>query len=187
MIQLDLDKCLGCQSCVVYCPVAEVSQDFLGPRLLGPALERFRLLGLSSDPSLSYCANCKNCEISCPQNVPVASFNMAARLHNPHPSLRDWIVAHSEVIAKWTAFLPTWLKNTSLNLTPIRILLDLLGIAKQSPMPKFAAKTFVKHIQHLPQLGHDGQKKVVFYPGCYINYYDQGSGFDLVWLLNRAG
>ena len=65
-VRINPDKCIACTTCVVHCPVAEATPKFLGPRMIGPAYERFRLLGLTEDPSLHYCANCKNCDISCP-------------------------------------------------------------------------------------------------------------------------
>ena len=70
------DACIACTTCVVQCPVAQATTNFLGPRMIGPAYERFRLLGLAEEESLHYCANCKNCDIACPQGVPISSLNM---------------------------------------------------------------------------------------------------------------
>ena len=68
-VRISPDKCIACTTCVVHCPVARVTPKFLGPRMIGPAYERFRLLGLAEDESLTYCANCKNCDITCRQGV----------------------------------------------------------------------------------------------------------------------
>ena len=38
----NLDKCVACSTCVVQCPVAEVTSKFIGPRMLGPASQRLR-------------------------------------------------------------------------------------------------------------------------------------------------
>jgi len=86
------DACIACTTCVVQCPVAQATTNFLGPRMIGPAYERFRLLGLAEEESLHYCANCKNCDIACPQGVPVSSLNMMARAEQcrkKRPPLRD--------------------------------------------------------------------------------------------------
>ena len=77
------------------------------------------------------------------------------------------------------------LKNFGMNLGLIRSMLDLMGLAKNSPMPNFANRSFQSQFQRLKQ--EDSQKSVVFFPGCYINYYDPGTGFDLIWLLRKAG
>ena len=66
-VRISPDKCIACTTCVVHCPVARVTPKYLGPRMIGPAYERFRLLGLAEDESLTYCSNCKNCDITCPQ------------------------------------------------------------------------------------------------------------------------
>ena len=186
-IHLDPDKCVGCSACVVHCPVAQATPKFLGPRLSGPALERMRLLGVHDDPSLTYCANCKNCEIACPHNVPIATINMLARqaqAKETPPSFRDWICAHGEVIANLTKYIPAGLKNWSIKQGFVRQSLDFIGIAKQCPMPSFAQIPFREHIRKISQT--QTGKAVIFFPGCYINYYDPGTGFDLVAILQAC-
>ena len=46
-VHINPDKCIACTTCVVHCPVADATPKFLGPRMIGPAYERFRLLGLT--------------------------------------------------------------------------------------------------------------------------------------------
>lgn len=187
-VRINPDKCIACTTCVVNCPVAEATPKFLGPRMIGPAYERFRLVGLAEDPSLTYCANCKNCDISCPQGVPVSSINMLARAESSRingSSLRDWVLAHGELQAKLLQIIPAALKNWGM-LNPVtRLVLDQLGIDKRSPLPKFAPKTFKQLFRNLEQ--PDLPRKVVFFPGCYVDAYDPQTGLDMVWALNRAG
>ena len=101
-VHVNPDACIACTTCTVYCPVAAQTEAFPGPRMIGPAYERFRLLGMVEDPSLSWCSNCKNCDIACPQGVSIASINMMARAREyekAHPHfLRDWIVSHTNAI-----------------------------------------------------------------------------------------
>ena len=105
------DACTACTICVAHCPVAKATMNFRGPKLTGPSYERFRLLGFGDEASLEYCSNCKNCDMSCPSGVPVATFNMLARTaycrEHPQP-LRDWILAHSGDLGKLTAIAPAW-------------------------------------------------------------------------------
>ena len=114
-IHVNPDPCIACTTCTVFCPVAQATGEFLGPRMIGPALQRFRLLNMAEDNSLSYCSNCKNCDISCPQGVQVGAINMAARaesLATEHPHfLRDWIVSHSETLGHLISPVPAPLKN----------------------------------------------------------------------------
>lgn len=187
-VRINPDKCIACTTCVVHCPVAEATPKFLGPRMIGPAYERFRLLGLAEDPSLHYCANCKNCDISCPHDVPVSSINMLARAEqckHQSPGLRDWVLAHGELQARWLRLIPAGLKNFGM-LNPVtRALLDALGIDKRAPLPRFAAQTFRQQMRNVRQPAQT--RKAVFFPGCYVDVYDPRTGLDMVWALNRAG
>lgn len=183
------DRCIACTACTVVCPVAKATPDYLGPRLMGPAYERFRLAGLGEDISLHYCSNCKNCEITCPNNVPIASFILQARANASQKEgylLRDWILAHGELIAKATSFIPKKLANAGMNFSLIRHVLDWLGIAKEAPLPRFAPAPFVQSFRQYQQPS-GLEDKAVFFPGCFVNIYDPQCGHDIVWLLNRAG
>lgn len=187
-VRISPDKCIACTTCVVHCPVARVTPKFLGPRMIGPAYERFRLLGLAEDESLTYCANCKNCDITCPQGVPVSSINMLARAEycRKHgASLRDWVLAHGELQARLLRIIPAALKNFGM-LNPVtRYLLDRLGIDRRAPLPPFAPKTFRQMLRTIKQPALP--RKVVFFPGCYVDVYDPQTGMDMVWAFNRAG
>ncbi len=188
------DACITCATCVVHCPVAAVTSEFLGPRMVGPGQERFRLLDSSEESSLHYCANCKNCDMACPHNVPISTLNMLARgsasLRNP-PSItrvsfwRDYMLAHGADIGRWLGFIPASLRNFGM-LNPLsRVILHALGIHKQAPLPPFAPKTFTRIFRELKQ--DKGRGKVVFFPGCYVEMYDPYSGLDVVRTLQRAG
>lgn len=182
------DKCIACTTCVVNCPVSRVTPKFLGPRMIGPAYERFRLMALAEDPSLTYCANCKNCDITCPQGVPVSSINMLARAKHSKKygsSMRDWVLAHGELQAKLLQLIPAGLKNWGM-LNPVtRLVLDKFGIDKRSPLPPFAKQTFRQMFHKIKQ--PDLPKKVIYFPGCFVDVYDPQSGLDMVWAFNRAG
>ena len=187
-VRINPDKCIACTTCVAHCPVARVTPKFLGPRMIGPAYERFRLLALAEDESLTYCANCKNCDITCPQGVPVSSINMLARAEQARKqgtNLRDWVLAHGELQAKLLQIIPASLKNFGM-LNPVtRYVLDQLGIDKRAPLPAFAKKTFRQAFKKIDQGSHS--RKVVFFPGCYVDVYDPQTGLDMVWAFNKAG
>jgi glycerol-3-phosphate dehydrogenase subunit C len=157
--------------------------------MTGPAYERFRMVGLGEDDSLHYCSNCKNCDISCPCDVPVSSFIMRARAEvsrERSPGLRDWILAHSDVLSRWLRFIPAGLKNFGMGLAPTRFVLDRLGISRHAPLPDFASQSFHKALARYAQ-PKELPRKVAFFPGCFVNIYAPQSGLDMVAVLNRAG
>lgn len=187
-VRINPDKCIACTTCVVNCPVSKVTNKYLGPRMIGPAYERFRLLAIPEDESLTYCSNCKNCDITCPQGVPVSSINMLARAEHSKrfgSSMRDWVLAHGELQAKLLQLIPAPLKNFGM-LNPLtRQILDSFGIDKRAPLPKFASRTFRQLLKKIKQ--PDLPKKIVFFPGCFVDVYDPQTGLDMVWAFNRAG
>jgi len=186
--RINPDKCIACATCVAYCPVSRATPKFLGPRMIGPAYERFRLLDLPEDESLTYCANCKNCDITCPQGVPVSSINMLARAEYSKKhgySLRDWVLAHGELQARLLRLIPARLKNFGMQNPLTRYVLDKFGIDRRSPLPDFAPQTFRQMLKKTAQ--PDLPRKVVYFPGCFIDVYDPQTGMDMVWAFNRAG
>ena len=181
------DKCIACTICQVHCPVAKVTPNFLGPRLIGPAYERFRFLDIAEEESLHYCANCKNCDISCPQGVSISTLNMVARCEYTEKNggkLRDWVLSHGGFLADVFKYIPTWMKNFGMHNPATRILLDTIGISKKAPIPKFDKhfRLVYKKLKQ-PKL----EKKIVFFPGCYVDDYDYSIGLDMIWIFNQAG
>ena len=83
--QYNPDSCIACTSCVAYCPVSAATRKFAGPKMMGPALERFRGGETNTDFSLDYCANCKNCDISCPSGVPISTARRAFQYERFNP------------------------------------------------------------------------------------------------------
>ncbi len=183
------DQCTACTICVAHCPVAGATMHFRGPKLTGPAYERFRLLGFGDEASLEYCSNCKNCDISCPSGVPVATFNMLARAaycRTRKPPPRDWLLAHTGVMGRLASLLPGFLLNFGMANPLSRLILDAVGIDKKAPLPPFASLR-ERRALHRPRPRRTGEKSVAFFPGCFINYYEPQVGLDLIDLLGRAG
>ena len=157
--------------------------------MTGPAFERFRLLNRTEEGSLQYCSNCKNCDISCPSGVPVSTFNMLARAEyckTHKPPLRDWFVSHGEKLARGTSFIPSFLRNFGMNNPVTRFILDIAGIHRKAPLPPFASETFIQRFRKIVRKERV-EKKVVFFPGCFVNIYRPQIGTDLVELLRMAG
>ena len=65
-IRGSLDNCVKCTICETFCPVAEATPLFPGPKYAGPQSERYRELGTSVDASLDYCSGCGICTQVCP-------------------------------------------------------------------------------------------------------------------------
>lgn len=175
------DSCTACTVCVAHCPVTGATRKFRGPKMVGPALERMRLSHEDVEPSLEYCSNCKNCDISCPSGVPISTLNMLARAKyykaRKH-SLRDWILSHGEKMAKLSAATP---RMANFGMKMSRGILKQIGISDKAPLPPYAPKSFIKLFKEVKQESYPD--KVVFYPGCFINYNDPQVGIDFVAVM----
>ena len=194
-----IDKCTTCSTCVVHCPVTAATRVFNGPKLTGPSSERFRLFTPGEIEALDYCSNCKNCDISCPCGVQVSTLNMLARAEyckQHKPPLRDWVLAHGHTLANLVACLRGILPGATQGVVQgllgfgmtnglTRWVLDKFGVDARAPMPVFAKTSFARQMASLKQPA--SEKKVLFFPGCYINDYDPATGLDVVWMLNQAG
>jgi glycerol-3-phosphate dehydrogenase subunit C len=179
----DSDRCMACTSCTVVCPVAAATREFLGPKMVGPALSRFRRPALDPDLAADLCSNCKNCDISCPSGVPISTLNMLSKAeyyrHHRH-RLRDWVLSHGQLMGNLaTPFVP--LSNLAIANPISRTMLGAFGFAGRMPLPAYVRKTFRKQFRALRQQSFP--QKVVFFPGCYIDFYDPGVGLDFVAVM----
>jgi glycerol-3-phosphate dehydrogenase subunit C len=79
------DDCYKCSTCDMSCPVAEVDDEFPGPKFQGP--EQWRLKrkeGHEIDDSITSCSNCMRCDDACPSSVPL-SLKSASLIRHAQP------------------------------------------------------------------------------------------------------
>ena len=178
------DSCTACTVCVAHCPVTGATRKFRGPKMVGPTLERMRLSAEDVEPSLEYCSNCKNCDMSCPSGVPISTLNMLARAKHfkvRKQSKRDYILSHGEQAAKLASALPFGAAIANFGMSMSRGILKKIGISDKAPLPPYAKTSFIKQFKGLRQQSYPD--KVIFYPGCFINYNDPKVGMDFVAVM----
>ncbi|WP_270399546.1 anaerobic glycerol-3-phosphate dehydrogenase subunit C [Mitsuokella multacida] len=184
------DHCLSCTSCMANCPVMAATLEYRGPKLVAPAHGRMHFSQDDYEDSLDFCSNCKSCDRACPSGVSVSTLNMLMRgeyyRHHPH-SRRDDMLAHGERMAKLVAALPfgSLFANLGTKIGGAFGMLSAMGIAGQRSMPSYASKTFYRQFKDIKQPKSD--KKVIFYPGCSINYNEPHIGIAFVKVMNHNG
>ncbi len=166
------DHCIACTSCVASCPVTAATKKFAGPKMVGPAHSRMQFAEEDIEKSLEFCSNCKNCEITCPSGVAVSTLNMLQRgaYYRKHAhSQRDDMLAHGERMAKLVRKLPfgVWGANLGMKIGKQLGIFKKIGIAGERDMPAYAPKSFLQLFPKIRQTPFE--KKVVFFPGCFIN------------------
>jgi glycerol-3-phosphate dehydrogenase subunit C len=190
------DSCFKCSVCDTNCPVAEVDDDFPGPKFQGP--EQWRLKQTDDDyeidDSVMSCSNCMRCDNACPSGVPLSQMHNTARGEYVENQMsktdleywRNRILSNyrlSASIASKVPRLATW----GMNFGPARWLMEkTMGVTKERDFPDFAPQTFREWWaerggadasrrnaqQRREQLGldRDADKKVAYFHGCYSNY-----------------
>jgi glycerol-3-phosphate dehydrogenase subunit C len=184
-----LDHCVKCTICETFCPVANVTPLFPGPKYVGPQAERFRIGDEPSpDASLDYCSGCGICTQVCPQGVHIAEINTQARAHLKETkgvALRDRILGRptwagragtpAAPIANWT------LNNRLLRLAAERV----IGLHHEAALPAFAGRTFQGWARK--HSSPPAARRVAYFHGCGANYYEPRLGEMTVALLEHNG
>ena len=194
--ELTTDHCLKCNICTASCPVAAVSDVFLGPKAVGPQSSRFHHPNLPlPDDTVSWCSGCGTCSQVCPHGVLVAELNIqtkarfAAQTHIP---LRDQIISRPDLLGQFgTRF--SKLGNPMLKLRLPRYTLEnVLGIHQSAPLPPFTSSTLRKRLQSYcvetpPVVDRSITPIVAYFHGCSCNYYEPYLGELTVRFLEMLG
>ncbi|HOP31200.1 MAG TPA: anaerobic glycerol-3-phosphate dehydrogenase subunit GlpC [Spirochaetota bacterium] len=195
MIKLEnisFDHCIKCTVCTIYCPVAQATHLFPGPKQSGPDAERLRIKNPELvDASLKYCTNCKRCEIACPSDVKIAEIIQNAKwkyvkVHWFRP--RDFFMSRTDLVGG-LATIFSGLTNFIINLKIMKVLMHLfLKIPYRRSFPAYQRGTFTRLYKKKLQKSQKGfQKRAVFFHGCFVNYNNHSLGEDLIKVMNALG
>ena len=187
------DNCIACTSCIAVCPITKANPEYKGPKLVGPAHSRMHF----SDPSdyedtLMLCSNCKNCDITCPNGVSVATLNMLerAKYFKAHPEKHtqaDKMLSHNFQMADMLNKIPLGktFANLGMSIGESLGMMGMMGIASKRTTPRFATTYFRDLFKSIKQPKSD--KKVLFYPGCFIDVNQPEVGVAFVEVMNANG
>lgn len=187
---IDLDQCIKCTTCLSQCPVGAVNVSFDGPKRLGPDLARLLKAGSKDYPaSLKFCSNCKNCDVACPHGVGISRLINLARgsyLEKHSFRVRDFFLANVEVTGKLINTFP--LKTASAYFTGksgvARLCQKAFGLSPSVSFFRGGGQGLVsfKKVRQRP-----GQRRVVYFPGCYANFFEPRIGLAAIRILNHLG
>src|SRR6056297_3591596 len=145
------DNCYKCTSCDTSCPVAEVEEDFPGPKFQGP--EQWRLKrkeDVEIDDSILSCSNCMRCDNACPSSVPLSQMHNEARGeyvenqmdHLSREYIRNRILANYRTLAELGSKVPRITNAVMGNSLVQKVNDKVLGITAEREFPAFATQTF---------------------------------------------
>ena len=207
------DSCYKCSTCDTNCPVAEVDDDFPGPKFQGP--EQWRLKqhedDYEVDDSVMDCSNCMRCDNACPSGVPLSQMHNTARGEYVDGQMskrsveywRNRILANYRTSA-WVASKVPRLANAAMNFGPARWLMEkTMGVTSEREFPAFATETFrewweregaaagsrERARENRKRRGDDvdADKKVAYFHGCYSNYNTPEVGKAMVRVYEHFG
>ncbi|GGN88730.1 anaerobic glycerol-3-phosphate dehydrogenase subunit C [Haloarcula pellucida] len=207
------DSCYKCSVCDTNCPVAEVDDDFPGPKFQGP--EQWRLKqtddGYEIDDSVMSCSNCMRCDSACPSGVPLSQMHNTARGEYVEEQMdklsveyvRNRILSNYRLSASIASKVPR-LANFAMNFGPARWAMEkTMGVTSERDFPEFAQQTFRQWwaarggadasrenaIESRERRGEpaEADKKVAYFHGCYSNYNTPEVGKAMVHVFEYFG
>ena len=105
-VTFTIDECIKCNVCTTVCPVARVTDDFPGPKYVGPQAQRFRgpsSLTLVPDRTVDLCSGCGICTRACPAGVLIAETNNRARaaiVEQRGSSIRNRLISDTDLLIR---------------------------------------------------------------------------------------
>ncbi|ELZ60840.1 sn-glycerol-3-phosphate dehydrogenase subunit C [Haloferax sp. ATCC BAA-644] len=191
------DNCYKCTACDVSCPVAEVDDEFPGPKFQGP--EQWRLKRKEDeavDDSIMSCSNCMRCDDACPSGVPLSQMHNTARGEYVDEQMdklsreyiRNRILANYGTLAQLGGMFPRLANAVMGNSVVQQINEKLLGITAERDFPEFATQTFREWWNERggPQVRSE-EKRVAYFHGCYSNYNTPEVGKAMVRVFESFG
>jgi glycolate oxidase iron-sulfur subunit len=204
LLTKEYDTCIRCGACLAVCPTYQTELiESYGPR--GRVQLAGRLLSGELSPSsglterLTSCIDCKACVTQCPRGVELDTLFNAAK---------EKIAFYRGMgfFNRWIASGITW----GWPLYPVLKGLDLLRrifyetipaeswVGKKLPfvregkkrnLPPIAKTPFYRQVQKekRSRSSHSFSRKVVFFPGCVINFSETDIGKSTVEVLNHYG
>ena len=186
----NLEQCIKCTICTVYCPVLAVNPDYPGPKQAGPDGERYRLKNPEFyDAALKYCLNCKRCEVACPSNVKIGDIIQTARIRydKRQVSLRDRMLASTDFMGRMATSM-SFIVNTALRMPLTKSVMDFtLGIDHHRSFPAYSSETFESWMRRKAPDQSRFPRRLSYFHGCFVNYNNPALGRDFVKLMNAIG
>jgi glycerol-3-phosphate dehydrogenase subunit C len=208
------DDCYKCSTCDTSCPVAEVDDDFPGPKFQGP--EQWRLKRKEDrdiDDSVMSCSNCMRCDDACPSSVPLSQMHNTARGEYVDEQmdalsreyLRNRILANYGTLARLGSKVPRLTNFVMGNSLVQRLNEELLGITAEREFPAFAEETFrewwderggeatseerarAARAERGDADAPETEKRVAYFHGDYSNFNTPEMAKALVRVFERFG
>ena len=146
-----MDNCTKCGICHSYCPVANVTNKFPGPKYMGPQTQRFREIENLDEMTPDLCNGCGICMSVCPNDVYITDIITIAKSNINNPKriipIVQKILNRPDIVGRIGNIFPI-LSNFLLNNSFLRFLGEkFIGLSKEAPLPNFEGNKFKKYLK----------------------------------------
>lgn len=173
------DNCYKCTACDTSCPVAEVDDDFPGPKFQGP--EQWRLKRSEDtdiDESIMSCSNCMRCDSACPSGVPLSQMHNTARGEYvegmsklSREYVRNRILANYGRLASIGSRVPRLTNFVMGNRVTKWFNERVLGLTSEREFPAFATQTFREWFEERGGSQVESEdRRIAYFHGDYSNF-----------------
>ncbi len=163
---------------------------FPGPKQAGPDAQRFRLDGEEAvDDWVTYCCQCKRCEVACPYGVNVAEIILQAQIRRQEgrqTELAPFFFTHIHWLGK-AASLGAPLVNRLNTWGWFRRLLGRMGFSGYLAFPSYRFRSLENGMRKSLGLFGRRDRKVAFFYGCFLNFNRPDIGRAIRNLLIALG
>lgn len=175
-----LFTCIGCRACLRECPTFPYLGEEPG---LSPRDQLWKALRGDGD-STADCVSCGRCKTLCPVDIDLPL--LLSEVKGQHPKLKDQFFKRIDLLfAASSQVAPV--ANLALSLPLVRYPAQwVAGLDRRRELPHFHQRTFARWAAARSDQPA-GERKVVYYYGCYVNYTDPSLGRIAVSLLERNG
>jgi glycerol-3-phosphate dehydrogenase subunit C len=191
------DDCYKCTTCDTNCPVAEVDDDFPGPKFQGPEQWRLKRKGEHGiDDSIMDCSNCMRCDTACPVDVPLSQMHNTARGEYVREEqsrlsrsyVRNKLLSNYGRLARIAAKVPRLSNFLAGNRVNRWLAEKLLGITSERQFPEFAPETFREWFENRggSQVRSE-DRRVAYFHGDYANFNTPEVAKALVRVFEQYG
>ncbi len=198
LVQEASGVCSGCGKCRSYCPVGKkVLEEWALGRAkatlirgyLNGSIDRKIIDSPKFKEVLDACVNCKRCLTECPSGADIPWLAIMGRAYvvdkDGEPFGQRVLASTGQLCRTSSMFAP--LVNMINSSKPFRKGMEMaIGLDARRELPKFPNRT-MRQMMKGRQV-KKGEKKVVFFVGCYTNFYEpEDEGLATVEILEKNG
>jgi Fe-S oxidoreductase len=201
-ISYEIEKCHGCSKCTTVttairmCPVYKATRDeTAAPKakanllraLISGAVKSEGLYSAAFQYVIDRCINCTSCSLECPSQVNIPK--LALEVKSKYVAMfgipfEGKLVTNFELFGRYMRrFFP--IITPVMKIKALRKIMEIItGLAAERDFIKF---NFNSLFDRLPNVIGNGDKKVLYFAGCYATYVRPDIGESVARVLNKLG